>query len=259
MKIIRAQDYNELSSVVAGAVITKINHFSDLEKECVLGLCTGSSIVGTYALLVKAYEQAQVRFTNVQAFNLDEYVGLDVDNPQSFAYFMTQHLIHKVDFGKGMWHIPFLTEQLHDNAIIEECYAYEQAIRTTGGIHLQLLGIGQNGHIGFNEPGTGFDSATHTVRLHEATRQQNAQYFGGIEYVPQEAITMGLSTICNAREIILLASGVAKAQALKAMIEGPITHLLPASILQFHPQVTVVADTDALSKLSASTLAMLAR
>lgn len=241
MQLIITTDYDELSRVAADILARRIRERPD----CVLGLATGATPVGTYRELVRRYRQGQVDFHQVRTFNLDEYYPIEPDHPQSFHRFMAEHLFSQVNVRRENVHLP------RGNAAdpVEECRRYEAAIEDGCGIDLQLLGIGANGHIGFNEPGTPLDSTTHVVRLAEDTVAKSAWLFDRPEDVPRLAITMGLKTIMRARRLLLLAGGEAKAAALVAALEGPVTPEVPASTLQLHACLTVVADRAAASRL----------
>ena len=211
---------------------------------CVLGLATGSSGLGVYANLVKSNREGKVSFKDVVTFNLDEYVGLNGTHPQSYRYFMNHNLFDHVDIKKENTSVPSGIGDLEANAI-----DYDRRIIAAGGIDLQLLGIGSNGHIAFNEPGTSFKSMTHVTTLNESTLKDNSRFFREDEKVPTQAITMGLKSIIEARKIVLIATGKNKAEAIQHLIEGPITESIPATILKNHPDVTIYVDEDAVSLL----------
>lgn len=234
MEWIVVRDYDAMSEEAARRIIERMKAQPDL----VLGLATGSTPVGTYRRLVDAFRRGEISFARVRTVNLDEYVGLAPDHPQSYARFMREQLFDHVDLPADAWDIPRGTA-----ADLEaECARYEAHIRELGGIDLQLLGIGTNGHIGFNEPGTPFDARTHVVALTASTREANARFFERPEDVPTHAVTMGLGTILEAREILLLASGPSKREAIRRLYhEGPSPDL-PASALKHHPRVTVIVD-----------------
>lgn len=205
-----------------------------------LGLATGSSPVGLYKRLVEAHKDG-LSFKDVQSFNLDEYVGLSKDHDQSYYHFMFEHLFKHVDFNLDNVHLP------KGEGSLEEVAAEYEAMLSQNPQDLQLLGIGSNGHIGFNEPGTSFDSTVHVIRLKEETRQDNARFFSTIDEVPHFAITMGIKDILRAKKILLVASGKNKAMAIKEMLEGKIREDVPCTILQNHPDVVVVLDKEAAS------------
>lgn len=212
----------------------------------VLGLPTGSTPLRLYRALVDGYKRHEVDFADVQTFNLDEYLGLPADHPQSYRCFMQTNLFSQVNIKPE--HVHFLSGLPAD--IDEECEAYERAIKQQGGLKLQILGIGRDGHIGFNEPTSSLASRTREKTLTRQTIEDNRRFFERDEEVPRWALTMGVGTIMEAREILLLATGRAKADAVAAMIEGPVTAMCTASALQMHPRVTVVIDGAAAAKLN---------
>ena len=240
MRIIFARDRLEVAKEASNKIIRLMRQ----KFACTLGLATGSSCIDLYRELVSKYEQKIITFENSISFNLDEYVGLNESNPQSFRYFMHDRLFRHVDFCKKSNHFPSLDGNPEE---------YDYLIERSGGIDLQILGIGRNGHIGFNEPGTDSNSLTHIVQLTEQTRRDNSRFFLSIDSVPQMAITMGIATIMKAREIVLLALGLHKADAVSAMVDGVITPDFPASILQRHQNVTVIVDPKAGSKIRKTT------
>ncbi|GEL77775.1 glucosamine-6-phosphate deaminase [Tenuibacillus multivorans] len=232
MKKINVKSYEELSRIAAGFV-------SDLilaKPDATLGLATGSTPVGLYNQLIAMVQKRDIRFSQVKTFNLDEYVGLNRSHPQSYFRFMQEHLFEKVDIPFYQIHIP------NGEAIDlqEECQRYERLIEENGPIDLQILGLGVNGHIGFNEPGTSFNSRTHVVSLAPSTREANARFFSSIEDVPDQAITMGIDTIMRSRHIVLLAYGDRKQEAIRRLFDGDVDEDFPASILKKHPNVTVL-------------------
>ncbi|GIO24332.1 glucosamine-6-phosphate deaminase [Oceanobacillus sp. J11TS1] len=242
MNIIKAENYKEMSQIAAKYLTEQVS----AKPNSVLGLATGSTPEGLYEEIIHRYNKGEISFKDVTTYNLDEYVGLANDNDQSYYYYM-----HKLLFD----HINIKEEQAYlpngDAADLqEECIRYESSIQAAGGIDIQILGIGLNGHIGFNEPGTPFSSKTHIVDLDESTREANARFFKSIDDVPKQAITMGIDSIMQAKRIILLVSGSQKAEALERLVNGPVTEDFPASILQKHSDVTIIADQDATSKLS---------
>ena len=240
MQIIKAKDYSEMSRRAAQIISAQIL----MKPDCVLGLATGSTPVGAYKQLAEWYSQGELDFSAVTTINLDEYKGLSRDNDQSYYYFMNEHLFSKVNIDKNRTFLPDGTEADSETA----CRKYNEIIHASGGADLQLLGIGHNGHIGFNEPGDCFEKETHCVTLSERTIQANTRFFASEKDVPRQAYTMGIQTILSARKILLAASGEDKADAVKAAFYGPVTPRVPASILQFHPDVVLVADEAALSK-----------
>ncbi len=210
--------------------------------DAVLGFATGSTPLGLYAELARLCGEGKVSFRDVTSFNLDEYAGLDGSHDQSYRYFMNHNLFEHIDIDVSRTHVP-------SGLDIAAAEAYDKAIEEAGGIELQLLGIGNNGHIGFNEPGTPLDSITHLVDLTEMTRKANARFFASLDEVPTQAVTMGIKTVMNARSIMLMALGKGKADIVKASFTGPVTTLVPASILQLHPSVEIYLDYDAASLL----------
>ena len=234
MKIIKTKDYADMSrkaaNIIAAQVITK--------PDCVLGLATGSTPIGTYKELIKAYENGDLDFSLVKTANLDEYRGLEKTNDQSYDYFMKDNLFNHININFDNLNIP--NGEKPDAE--EECKRYEEVVKALGGQDLQLLGMGHNGHIGFNEPADEFPKETHCVDLQESTIQANKRFFEKVEDVPTQAYTMGIGTIMQAKKILVIASGVDKAEIVKKAFFGPITPQVPASILQLHPDVTVVVD-----------------
>ena len=214
-----------------------------MKPDAVIGLATGASPIGTYKQLIEWYKKGDLDFSEIRTVNLDEYKGLAADNPQSYAHYMYTNLFNHVNIPSDNINIPNGLE--FDAAI--ECARYDTVLQNLGGIDLQLLGIGGNGHIGFNEPGNNFDKSTHCVALTANTIQANSRFFDSIEDVPKYAYTMGIKNIIQAKSILLIASGEAKAQAMYDAFYGPITPSCPGSILQLHNNVTVVADEAALA------------
>lgn len=241
MRIITVKDYEELSKKAANILASQIT----LKPNSVLGLATGATPVGAYRELVRIFNEGDISFSEIVTFNLDEYYGLDKENPQSYYYFMMDNLFKFVNINTANIHIP-------DGRAMDiqlECIEYENKIKQAGGIDLQLLGIGRNGHIGFNEPDVKFEAQTHLVTLDEDTIEANSRFFASAEEVPDQAISMGIKTIMHSRKILLLASGEEKAETINNMINGKITPELPASVLQLHPDVIVLLDEKAASKL----------
>ena len=222
----------------------RIASFVEADPACVLGLATGTTPIGLYADLVADFKAGKLSFAEVTTFNLDEYRGLAPEHDQSYRYFMKKHLFDHIDIDQARTHVP---EGANPDADAV-CAAYEEAIEAAGGIDLQLLGIGRNAHIGFNEPDDHFSKYTHQVDLTESTIAANTRFFEREEDVPRQAISMGMQAITQARKILLIASGADKADAIYASCFGPVTPGIPASILQLHQDVTVIADKDALSK-----------
>ena len=240
MKICRAKDYNDMSRKAANLISAQII----MKPNCVLGLATGSTPVGTYRQLVEWYEKGDLDFSEVMTVNLDEYKGLTRENPQSYDYFRNENLVGKVNINKTRTFLPDGTEPDSKTA----CENYNEILRAVGDVDLQLLGLGHNGHIGFNEPGESFSTETHCIDLSEQTIKANARFFENLEEVPRQAYTMGVKTIMSARRILIIVSGEDKAEIVKRAFFGPITPQVPASILQLHRNVTLVADEAALSK-----------
>lgn len=241
MKIIGTKNYMEMSKTAADIFAAELIH----NPKIVLGLATGSSPIGMYEELVKKYEKGIISFHECKSINLDEYCGLGKKDEQSYAYFMNDHLFSHVDIEEENIHIP---NGLNENAD-EECEKYDEVIQAIGGADIQVLGIGNNGHIGFNEPGEAFESKTRQVDLTENTIEANTRFFSSKEEVPTKAYTMGIKGVMKAKKILLLASGAAKSDAVAKMVTEGVTPNLPASILQLHPDVTIVADEEALQKL----------
>lgn len=237
MRIIVEKDYKELSRRAANILTSQIV----LKPDSVLGLATGSTPIGVYKELIRAYKEGTISFKEVTTFNLDEYYGLNFSHEQSYAYFMNKHLFSHINIKPENIHIPNGKAANVDL----ECKMYEEMIKNAGGIDIQLLGIGRNGHIGFNEPDIKFEARTHLVELDEDTIDANSRFFTSIEDVPQKAISMGIKTIMHSKKILLLASGSQKVQTIYNMVNGKITPKLPASVLQLHPDVTVIVDEEA--------------
>ena len=212
------------------------------KPNAILGGATGSTPLGLYAELVRLNKAGEITFKDASSFNLDEYVGLDGTHDQSYRYFMDHNLFDHIDIDKSRTRVP-------SGIDTSDPAAYDKEIAAAGGVDLQLLGIGNNGHIGFNEPGTPFGSLTHIVELTESTREANKRFFKSIDEVPTHAVTMGVKTVMQARSIILMAIGPAKAPIMKEMLQGPVTEKVPASVLQLHPDVTVYMDFEAAKML----------
>lgn len=239
IQIERVKDYSALSKKAAMFIAAEIVQ----RKSPVLGLATGSTPVGTYKVLRELYQEGRLDFSPVRSVNLDEYRGLSPEDPHSYRYFMNEELFNHVNIIKENTHVPDGTVADADAA----CSSYEKLIQELGGIHLQILGLGHDGHIGFNEPSEDFPVRTHCVKLTEETINANQRFFTKKEDVPTEAYTMGIGTIMHAEKILLLVSGKDKASILQKVLEGPVTPEIPASILQFHPNVILIADEEALS------------
>lgn len=242
MLVIVKESYDEISKEAAKIVAARLRRKPNL----VLGLATGSTPVGLYKELIRMHKEEGLDFSKVVTFNLDEYIGLPPHHDQSYRYFMDVNLFNHINIDSRYIHVP---NGMADD-IEAHCEWYEEQIKKFGGIDLQILGIGANGHIAFNEPGSSLGSRTRIKTLTQQTIKDNARFFKSIEEVPKYAITMGIGTIMEAKEIILLASGKNKADAIKAAVEGPITAMCPASIIQMHRKAIVIVDKEAASKLS---------
>lgn len=240
MIIYKAKDYNELSRKAANVIAAQIL----MKPNCVLGLATGSTPVGTYKELIQKYELGDLDFSNITSINLDEYKGLSGDNDQSYRYFMNENLFNHVNINKDHTYVPDGLEPDADKA----CKDYNDIIAASGGIDLQLLGLGHNGHVGFNEPSDEFVKETNCVDLTESTIEANKRFFASEADVPRQAYTMGIGNIMQARKVLVVVSGADKADILQKVIEGPVTPQVPASILQLHSDVVIVADEAALAK-----------
>ena len=251
MRLIIEKDYQKMSQWAAEHVIERINAFQPTaEKPFVLGLPTGSSPEGMYACLVKANKEGRVSFKNVITFNMDEYVGLAEDHPESYHSFMARNLFDHIDIPKDHIHI------LNGNAkdLVAECAHYEEMIKEAGGIDLFIGGIGPDGHIAFNEPGSSLRSRTRMKTLTTDTRIANSRFFGGKpENVPAHALTVGVGTVMDAREVMILVNGHGKARAMQAAIEGAVNHMWTISALQMHEHGIIVSDEEAADELKVST------
>lgn len=243
MKIIKGKDYQEMSRKAANILMAQVIQ----KPNSVLGLATGSTPIGTYQNLVESYKKGDLDFSQVKTVNLDEYKGLEKSNNQSYDYFMRENLFRHVNIPEESTNLP--------NGMNEDGEAegkrYEALIEELGGIDIQLLGLGHNGHIGFNEPAEAFSVVTHCVDLQESTIEANKRFFDSADEVPRQAYTMGIGTIMKAERILLVVSGKDKAEIVKKAFLGPVTPLVPASILQLHKNVTIVGDEEALSLLEA--------
>lgn len=239
MRIINCHTYEAMSRKAADILAAQIQ----LKPNCVLGLATGTTPIGAYQGLIKKYESGSLDFSEVRTYNLDEYRGLTHEDPQSYHYFMNDQLFNHVNIDPANVHVPDGANAGADAA----CADYDRMVAEAGYCDLQLLGIGRNGHIGFNEPADEFSKGTHCVDLTESTIEANSRLFEKEEDVPRQAYTMGTQTIMNARCILVVANGENKAQAVRDMCFGPIVPTCPASILQLHPNVFVVCDDAALS------------
>lgn len=240
ISIYKAKDYKELSRKAANIISAQII----MKPSCVLGLATGTSPIGIYNQLAEWYEKGDLDFSEVSTVNLDEYIGLDAANPQSYRYFMNTNLFDRVNIDIHNTNVPNgMAADLEG-----ECDSYDNLIHMLGGIDMQLLGLGHNGHIGFNEPGESFEKGTHIVSLSQSTIDANSRLFESKEDVPKKAITMGIRTIMQAGIVLLIASGKDKADIVRDAFWGKISPEVPASVLQLHKNLIVVADEDALSK-----------
>jgi glucosamine-6-phosphate deaminase len=237
MKIVSVKDYRELSEYACNQIESVVQS----TPHAVLGLATGGTPLGTYREMIKGFEERNVDYRYVSTFNLDEYIGLGRDHPQSYYDYMMNNLFNHINVSPENIHIPNGKSEGMDS----ECLRYERLIEEIGPPDLQILGIGSNGHIGFNEPGTSFVSETDVVVLAESTRRANAGYFFSLEDVPQHAITMGIKSIMKSKRILLLASGSHKANAVKTLLECEPDERFPASVLKGHGDVTLVVDEGA--------------
>ena len=239
MQICKVKNYQELSRKAANLIAAQII----LKPDSILGLATGSSPVGTYEHLVEMYENGDLDFSQVTTVNLDEYKGLAGSDEQSYRYFMNTHLFHKININHANTYVPNGTEPDAEKA----CQAYNELLHKIGPADIQILGLGHDGHIGFNEPGTVFKKETHCVDLTESTIEANKRFFPSEADVPRQAYSLGIKNIMQARKILVIVSGKDKADALYNAVHGEITPAVPASILQLHNDVTIVADADALN------------
>ena len=242
MKVIVTKDYTQMCKLASRIFAAQIT----LKPESVLGLATGSTPVGMYNELVEMYKDGRVDFSKVRTVNLDEYAGLDGSNDQSYRYFMNHNLFDHINIDKDNTNVP--------NGVAAdlqaECERYEQVVADMGGVDIQLLGIGNNGHIAFNEPCEEFPEKTHIVDLTQNTIEANARFFSSMDEVPKKALTMGIGTIMKAKKIVLLANGAKKAQTIYDTVYGPITPKVPASVLRLHTDVTIFADEEAAALLN---------
>ena len=244
MIIYVGKDYQDVSRKAANIMSAQII----MKPNAVLGLATGSTPVGLYKQLIEWYNKGDLDFSQITSVNLDEYKGLSGDNDQSYRYFMNTNLFDHVNIDKTRTYVPNGLEEDSDKA----CADYNEIIRSVGGLDIQLLGIGGNGHIGFNEPGEAFEKETHCVDLTESTIKANARFFESMDEVPKQAYTMGIKNIMQARKVLLIVSGEGKAEILDKVLYGPVTPQVPASILQLHNDLTVVADEAAMSVIKAN-------
>ncbi|MBB5174710.1 glucosamine-6-phosphate deaminase [Texcoconibacillus texcoconensis] len=241
MKIMKVDHYEEMSQEAAKLVKEKIK----ANPKATLGLATGGTPVGMYEQLIKEYKEGSLSFRHVKTINLDEYVGLTAGDENSYRAYMNNLFFKHIDIPNESTFLP----NGDADDLQKECEYYEETIKSIGGVDLQILGIGGNGHIAFNEPGTPFTSRTHVVKLASATREANARYFDDEEDVPEYAVTMGIETILESKEIVLLASGENKAEALRELVEGEKDEANPSTALQGHPNLTIIADRQACKKL----------
>lgn len=241
MKIIKTKDYEHMSRITANLLSAQVI----MKPDCVLGLATGSTPVGAYKQLVQWFQKGDLDFSEVTSVNLDEYKGLSPENDQSYRYFMNHNLFDHINIRKDHTFVPNGLEPDAEKA----CDDYNKIIHDLGGIDLQLLGLGNNGHIGFNEPSSSFEKETHCVDLTQSTIDANARFFSSLSEVPRQAYTMGIQTIMQAKKIVVAVSGQGKASIVKEAFFGPITPQVPASVLQLHSDVTVVGDEAAFSML----------
>jgi glucosamine-6-phosphate deaminase len=240
MEVIVVKDYQELSKVAAEIIIEEVKK----NPNAILGLATGGTPLGTYENIINAYKQGEVSFKGVKTFNLDEYCGIDKKHPQSYYHYMHENLFNHIDVLPENINIP----STEGNDLQAQCDKYNELLNQNT-IDLQLLGIGGNGHIGFNEPGTPFTQETFVVELAEKTREDNKRFFNSIDEVPTHAITMGIKNIISSKKILMLISGKSKVDAAYNLIKGPVTEDFPASVLNNHPNTIVIIDEEAYSKL----------
>ncbi len=241
MRIIVTRNYKEMSKRAADIIASQVR----IDKHAIIGLATGSTPIGAYKELIRQHREEGLDFSNVDTFNLDEYLGLDSSHPQSYRYFMDENLLKHININRNRTHVPNgMTKNPQ-----KECREYDFMIEGIGGIDLQLLGMGNNGHIGFNEPNTCFVAQTNVVDLTESTIRANARFFSSADEVPRRAMTMGFRTIMQAKRVIFVVSGKAKAAMVRRALQGPVTPQVPASILQLHQDLIVVLDKDAASLL----------
>ena len=237
MRIIVCQNYEEVSKKAAQMILSQVT----LKPNSVLGLATGSTPIGMYENLVKLNKNGDIDFSEVRTFNLDEYYNLPKENDQSYHYFMYQNLFNHININPANIHIP----NGMTNDVDAECDRYDSLIKEAGGVDIQVLGIGNNAHIGFNEPTVNFEKGTHLVELEESTIEANSRFFDNIEDVPKKAITMGVGSIFKSKKILLIATGENKAEAIYNTVYGKVVPEVPASILQFHSDIVLILDKDA--------------
>ena len=241
MRVYIGKNYDEMSRIAANVLSAQVT----MKPDCVLGLATGSTPIGTYKVLIERCANGDLDFSQVKSINLDEYVGLSGEHDQSYRYFMNNNLFNHINIDKANTNVP--------NGLAEdvdaECQRYNDVINTLGPIDIQVLGMGHNGHIGFNEPDDHFPLETHKVDLAQSTIDANARFFASADEVPRQALTMGIKTIMQAKKVLVVVSGKDKAEIVKKAFAGPVTPQVPASILQMHPDVILVADEAAASLL----------
>ena len=241
MRVYIGKNYDEMSRIAANVLSAQVT----MKPDCVLGLATGSTPIGTYKVLIERCANGDLDFSQVKSINLDEYVGLSGEHDQSYRYFMNNNLFNHINIDKANTNVP--------NGLAEdvdaECQRYNDVINTLGPIDIQVLGMGHNGHIGFNEPDDHFPLETHKVDLAQSTIDANARFFASADEVPRQALTMGIKTIMQAKKVLVVVSGKDKAEIVKKAFTGPVTPQVPASILQMHPDVILVADEAAASLL----------
>ena len=241
MRVYVGKNYEEMSRIAANVLSAQVT----MKPDCVLGLATGSTPIGTYKVLIERCKNGDLDFSKVKSINLDEYVGLSGDHDQSYRYFMNTNLFDHINIDKANTNVP--------NGLAEdvdaECARYNEVINTLGPIDIQVLGMGHNGHIGFNEPSDIFELETHKVDLAQTTIDANARFFASADEVPRQALTMGIKTIMQAKAVLVVVNGIGKAEIVKKAFTGPVTPQVPASILQMHPNVILVGDEEALSLL----------
>jgi glucosamine-6-phosphate deaminase len=246
LRVVILENADAVSKFAANLVVELLQRKRQLQEKAILGLATGGTPLGLYRELIERYRSGQVSFRDVHTFNLDEYVGLAPDHVQSYHYYMHEHLFRHIDIDQANTHVP----KTFEVSLLESACRFESAISAAGGIDLQVLGIGTDGHIGFNEIGSSLASRTRVKTLTQKTRMDNARYFSSLDEVPRLAVTMGIGTILESRSILLLATGLSKAATIRNSIEGSVSASVPASALQLHPNVTVVLDTEASSQLA---------
>ncbi len=246
MRVVILDSPEAVTQFAADEVCTLLNSRKNDPKGYVLGLATGGTPLGLYRELIARYSRGEISFAKVETFNLDEYVGVVPENRNSYHYYMRENLFNHIDIDLSLTHVP----ETCGVDLVESAASFEHKIEQAGGIDLQILGIGADAHIGFNEIGSSLGSRTRVKTLTQQTLRDNARYFGSIDEVPQTALTMGIATILECQSILLLATGASKAKAIRDSVEGPITASVPASALQLHPRVTLAIDRQAASMLA---------